>query len=80
MDLAFGEEQQSNFAKSVQFLWTAQKLYLACGAQDHVPDFEQKLDRLRAHLDQSTFETAVTQAQTWTIEQAITCALENSNE
>ena len=80
MDLAFVEEQQSNFAKSVQFLWTAQKLYLACGAQGHVPDFEQKLDRFRAHLDQGTFESAVTQAQTWTIEQAITCALENSNE
>ena len=76
MDLAFGEEQQSNFAKSVQFLWTAQKLYLACGAQDHVPDFEQKLDRFRAHLDQGTFETAVTQAQTWTMEQAIAYALE----
>jgi len=76
MDLAFGEEQQSNFAKSVQFLWTAQKLYLACGAQDHVPDFEQKLDRFRAHLDQGTFETAITQAQTWTMEQAIAYALE----
>jgi predicted ATPase/transcriptional regulator with XRE-family HTH domain len=80
MDLAFLEEQQMNFAKSVQFLWTAQKLYLACGAQDHVPDFEQKLDRFRAHLDLGTFETAVTQAQTWTIEQAITYALEHSNE
>ena len=80
MDLAFVEEQQSNFAKSVQFLWTAQKLYLACGAQDHVPDFEQKLDRFRAHLDQGTFETAVTQAQTWTMDQAVAYVLENSDE
>jgi predicted ATPase/transcriptional regulator with XRE-family HTH domain len=78
MDLAFVAEQQSNFAKSVQFLWTAQKLYLACGARD-ISDFDQRLDRLRAHLDQHTFEVSLAQAQGWTMEQAIAYALEDQD-
>jgi hypothetical protein len=78
MELALAEKQQSNFAKSVQFLWAAKKLFLACGAKD-LPDFEQRLDRLRVHLDQHTFEVSLAQAQGWTMEQAIAYALEDQD-
>lgn len=74
--LSAAEEQQNNLRKAAQLLWTAQKLYRACGAQSNITDVEQELERLRLHLDQATLEAAIEQAQTWTIEQAIAYALE----
>ena len=76
-ELSAAEEQQNNLRKAAQLLWTAQKLYRACGAQSNITDVEQELERLRLHLDQATFEAAVEQAQTWTMEQAIAYALES---
>jgi predicted ATPase/transcriptional regulator with XRE-family HTH domain len=72
--LSFAEEQQGNFTKSAQLLWTAQKLYGICGAQGKTSETELVLNRLRNQLDQTIFDAAVTQAQSWTLEQAIAYA------
>jgi len=77
--LSYAEEQQGNFTRAVQLLWTAKKLYVACGAQGQASDAEQDINRLHANLDDPTFDATIGQAQIWTLEQAVAYALERKD-
>jgi hypothetical protein len=68
MDLALAESNRVTL-RNLQFLWAAQKLFLACGAKDYVPDLNRLMT---ACSHRSTyFRVSLEQAQGWTMEQAI---------
>lgn len=79
LDLSLAEGRQSRFKRAAQFLWTAQNLYIICGAQGHILDLEKELGQLRTHLDPPQLDAVLEEAQSWTLDEAIQYALEDSS-
>jgi predicted ATPase/DNA-binding XRE family transcriptional regulator len=77
--LSRAERHIFHFGESAQLLSFAQKLFLECGAQADLFTVEKELDQLQNHLVPSTIEAALAQAETWTLGEAITYALEGDD-
>jgi tetratricopeptide (TPR) repeat protein len=76
-ELSRAEKRMNNFARAAQFLPFAERLFLECGAQANLVSLKQEFERLRSHLDHSSLEAVLTQAESWTLSEAITYALED---
>jgi tetratricopeptide (TPR) repeat protein len=76
---AKAEQRAGNPARAVRLYWAAKNIAECVGAWSKEDDaeFEDNLVSCRAALDESAFAAAVEEGRAMTLEQAITCALEN---
>jgi hypothetical protein len=65
--------------RAAQFLSFAERLILECGAQSELVRLRDVFDQWQTHLEPPSLEAALTQAETWTLGEAITYALKNDN-